>query len=97
MIRSGSLDLEELQKAMRKLHVDMSREEVATLLKTLDKDHDGTVSLGEFKSFFAAVPMVKNLLAASMLCVSSCRALRDLSRRLSQLQMEMTKTACQRK
>ncbi len=49
---SGGIELHELEAALGKLALGLSRAQVAALMDTLDSDRDGRVQLSEFKARF---------------------------------------------
>ena len=53
---SGTIATSELAAAMRKLGYKLGPEEVAEMLKSVDKDRSGAVDFAEFMEFFRSVP-----------------------------------------
>ena len=64
---TGSIDTNELHKALMSMNVNVTTAQAAKILKVIDSDENGTVEFEEFKTFFekcGSTEDIENLLAA---------------------------------
>lgn len=57
---SGTLDVNELWKALRSYGIDVSKAAARSILSTIDKDESGTIDEDEFVEFFRVVEDLEN-------------------------------------
>lgn len=54
---SGTIDKDEIQMALKKLGIKLSRHQCEEMLEAVDQNGDGEISFEEFKAFFEGLPV----------------------------------------